>query len=155
MNLFCSMMCHLGIVIGPSTLFALRMIKYSVYPSHISLPASNTPSVRYGKFQSSFCNIMTHNLTLCALVPSLMFLGLTVLDSLNPVFVVPCVLSQGIIVSCAYYNTQFLTAPLWITRQLYILGVMGILASFCMAYKIMSNGIQMDENRKVLLGMQK
>ena len=116
MNLFVSMMCHLGIVIGPSALFALKMIRYSVYPSDISLPSSNSPQVRYGRFQSGFCNLMTHNLTLCALVPSLMFLGLNVLDSLNPVFVVPCILAQGIIVSCAYYNTQFLTAPLWVTR---------------------------------------
>ena len=31
-NLFYSMLCHLGIVIGPATLFALKCTNYTVYP---------------------------------------------------------------------------------------------------------------------------
>ena len=35
MNVFVSLMCHLGIVVGPSALFALKFINYSVYPSQL------------------------------------------------------------------------------------------------------------------------
>ena len=31
-NLFFSLMCHLGVVIGPAALFALKCTNYSVYP---------------------------------------------------------------------------------------------------------------------------
>ena len=31
-NLFTSLLCHVGIVIGPSSIYAMRLLNYSVYP---------------------------------------------------------------------------------------------------------------------------
>lgn len=31
-NLFTSLLCHVGIVIGPASIYAMRLLNYSVYP---------------------------------------------------------------------------------------------------------------------------
>ena len=31
-NIFTSLLCHVGIVIGPASIYAMRMLNYSVYP---------------------------------------------------------------------------------------------------------------------------
>lgn len=84
-----------------------------------------------------------------------MFLGLEMLDTLNMYFVAPCLISQAVCVTSMYYASRSLEAPLWLARQMYIVGVFSVMATLILAYKMLASNMEVDESRKVLMNIQK
>ena len=93
-NVFTSFMLHFGIVIGPSSLFALQAINYSVYPQRLNkaMPQNQSKLLNLGRAQSGLHSLVTSNLALSTLPGGLMFLSLSMIDHLSMFYSVPCVL---------------------------------------------------------------
>lgn len=92
---------HVSIILGPASMFAHRMVNYTVYPSEFVKisPDKAAQLINFGRMGGYHQSVLTNNMTTCILVPSLMFLALTLLDDLNMFFALPCVASQAIIIS--------------------------------------------------------
>ena len=85
----------MGIVICSSSLFALRMINYTLYPKALqtAFPGDQAKLMGLGRSQSATLPVFTSPVALATLPGGLMFLGLELIDSLNMYFVAPCLIA--------------------------------------------------------------
>ena len=90
-----------------------------------------------------------------ALIPSLFFVGLSLLDSMRMTFIAPILVAQIISVSQSYYLSRQLVAPLWMARSAYFVGAFGAFSCLALAYKLLNLNVELDDSRKVMLNMQK
>ena len=116
-SLFISLLCHLGVVVGPASLFALKATRFSVYPS-LYAPALTSRSnlLNLGTVQSGFAKGLT-SLPVLASVPLwLQASALTLCDSLNLYCAFPLIGWFCLLVAAMTYQARSMLAPLWLAR---------------------------------------
>ena len=145
-NVFVNLVCHLGIVIGPASLFALKALNYSVVPKHF---ASKIPQVQ--GIRSSFLSLNFQ----AAVIPILMMGSVTLIDSLNLIYTGPQLFWLGLCTTSMSYAQKNLSVPLWMSRQFTQFSIISIFACLLISFKILDNNFRIDESRKVLLNIQK
>jgi hypothetical protein len=146
-NLFISMLCHLGLVTGPAALFGTLILGHTIYPKKFE--AQMTPAVQgFGKPQG-FISKFLGKPAVVSFAPIMLMLGsMNFMDSLNLISVVPGAFWAGIATTSIYYKARELVTPLWMARQYYFFGVFAILSQFLLSYKLLQINLSQDEYRK-------
>lgn len=141
-NVFMSMVSHLTIVIGPSAFFAHRFLNYSLIPSSLkpSLPASAGQST----------SLWTRYVSLALLSPSVLFIGLTLCDSLSVFFALPLIVGQSIAILQSFSMSKNLQSPIWQARQLYFVSLITIITSLMIGYRLLAWNTEVNDSLHVL-----
>ena len=149
-SVFISLLCHLGIVIGPASLFALKATNFSVYPS-LYAPALMTRKnlLNLGAIQSRFAKTMTSLPVLAAIPLGLQAAALTLCDSLNLFYPIPLLIWFVLLAAAMTYQARALLAPLWLARQFLYFAGFGSLATVFLGYKLVAIRYTEDEARKI------
>ena len=149
--LFQSLICHLGIVVGPAALFALKMTNYSVYPSiYGPALASRRNLLNLGTMQGWFAKGIVSLPAITILPLALTSLALSLSDSLNMYYTPPALFWLAFVTSAMHYQSRAMLVPLWLSRQFYFYAGFGVFSTIITGYKLVDLRMQSDESRKVL-----
>lgn len=97
---------------------------------------------------------MTSKHAYALLVPFLMFTGLTLVDDLHLVAVVPLALWPGLMSTSIFYISRRLECPLWLAKQFHQLTAFATLLTLTLMYKLLENQFADNEAKKVLVNIQ-
>lgn len=87
--------------------------------------------------------------------PSLMFVSLALIESMNPYFAVPFFAAQAFSITQYYSLSRSLETPMWMARQMYILGLFSLVSVLMIGYKIINIRYSTSENMTVLTKIQR
>jgi hypothetical protein len=154
--LFQSLICHLGIVVGPAALFALKMTNYSVYPSiYAPALASRRNLLNLSKIQGWFAKGVVSLPAITAIPIGLIALVLNLSDELNMYYAPPALFWLAFITSAMHYQSRAMLVPLWLSRQFSFSAGFGVFTTVISGYKLVDLRLQSDESRKVLNHIQR
>lgn len=126
MNLFISLLCHMGVVMGPAAVYGMQSIGYSIYPKRFDKIMANNV-MGFGRSQGALSRVLQHMGVLSVVPITLMYVSMQLMDELNMLSLAPGVIWTGIATTAIYYKSRELKAPLWITRQFYLFGIFAIM----------------------------
>lgn len=114
-NVFVSMLCHLGVVVGPAAMFGILATGHTIYPKKFSeLMAMNV--MGFGKSQSAIASSLGKLGSIAVVPTGLMFASMTLMDQLNMLSLAPGVFWTGLSTTLIYYKSRELVTPLWFAR---------------------------------------
>lgn len=132
LSLIFTILCNVGIVMGPAALFGLHSLNFRLYPKKFSyLFTQKSNALTYRVFASKSVNYLA--------VPLLCLGTLTLADSVDRCLVLPAIFWFALTMSSLFMHQQLLMVPLWLTKDFTKITAFAFLTTVSLSYRAIAN----------------